>query len=98
MGGLSTRERFFGEEWNMSTEPIALADTEINAVTTGFRVVILENNEIGTIAFSAHPGYFSWNEQDNYFPCARFTTTAFRRSAFSMNMCEKINIRENDQD
>jgi hypothetical protein len=66
MRGLSTRGRFFGEEWNMSADPAALEDTEINVVTTGFGVVILENNEIGTIAFSAHPGYFSWNGQDNY--------------------------------
>jgi ABC-type dipeptide/oligopeptide/nickel transport system permease subunit len=29
-----------------------------------------------------------------YFPCARFKTTAFRRSAFSVNMCEEINIQE----
>jgi hypothetical protein len=50
----------------MSAEPIVLEDTEINAVTTGFGVVILENNEIGIIAFSAHPGCFSWNAQDNY--------------------------------
>jgi hypothetical protein len=34
---------------------------------------------------------------DFIFPCARFKTTAFRRLAFSVNMCEKINIWENDQ-
>jgi hypothetical protein len=66
MGGVSIKERFFGEEWNMSADPAALEDTEINVVTTGFGVVILENNEIGTIAFSAYPTYFSWNEPDNY--------------------------------
>jgi hypothetical protein len=62
----STGLSFFGEEWNMSADPLALENTEINVVTTGFGVVILKNNEIGIIAFSAFPTYFSWNEQNNY--------------------------------
>jgi hypothetical protein len=34
------------------------------------------------------------SSEDFIFPCARFKTTAFRRSAFSVNMREEINMQE----